>query len=160
MDWIAKIGAILRSIGSFGYRQVLRGGKMVWELFRVSGEPIPAQAALQQRDQAVDDYDGVKRLAAAMMLPAGPKPDDFKCVPELTVKWLRSLDRADLAKVAVADGKALRGHFRGGVLIKGMVPYDAAAIADVTAAKRAPDVRKDREMTLEDLLEQNGLMPA
>lgn len=159
-EFLAKVGALMRAMGSFAYRQVLRGGKWMTELVRVPGEPVPAPAAPQLKTQAADDYAGVKRLAAAMMTAEGPKPDDFKRVPELTVAWLRALERAGLAKVAVSDPQTLRGHMRGGVPIKGLVPYDAAAVADVTAAKRKPSARKANEMTLEDLLEQHGMMPA
>jgi hypothetical protein len=82
-------------------------------------------------------------------------PALLKGVPDMTIAWLKALDRRALCAVVTAKDDQLAAHLRGREAIKGVVPYDKAAIADVVAAKDAPRPR-DRHPTLRDLLEERA----
>lgn len=149
--FFAIVAAIMAALPKFVWRAVMEGGKQVMRLFAEPPAPAPAPRVAPVQ-QAQDDYDSVRSLAKDLMLGKQPTPEALKALPEQTFKWLSALDRNGLAQVAVADVAKLRAHMRRGAPIRGLVPYDKAAIDDVVAPNKPKPAARWR--TLRDELEE------
>lgn len=156
---LAMIAAVFAAMGTWLLKCVLEGGRWVSRMVRGEPEPIPAPvAAAAVEPVQVDDYNAVSRLAKSILSGSEPALDDLKAVPEATVQWLGVLDRNGLAKVALADAQTLRGHIRGGQPMRGIVPHDPQAVADIGRSRRAPEAVERRQRTRRDVLEAAGMM--
>lgn len=158
-NFIAKIVSIMKSMGSFATRMVKRGGRWVAEIFHIPAAPMATEAADSVPDitpSRADDMSAVRELAKT--LAAGLDADQamLKGIPDMTIKWLRSMDRSALCKIALADDARVAAHMRGQAPIRGVVPYDKTAIDDVAAARDMLRPR-ERQPTLRDLLESKGV---
>ncbi|KQN75038.1 hypothetical protein [Devosia sp. Leaf64] len=159
-NFFAKIAAIMRAMGSFGMRMVKRGGTWIAEIFNVPAAPVgeaeAADAVPDMTPSRSDDMSAVRELAKTLAAGMDPNPEMLKGIPDLSIKWLRAMDRAALCKVILADDAKIAAHLRGQAAIRGLVPYNAEAIDDVAAAKSHPRPR-DRQPTFRDLLEAKGV---
>lgn len=154
--FIAKFVAALRRMGSFTTRLVKRGGQWIAELVYVPAAAEPAVEMVPDTTPSKqDDYTAVRDLAKAMASGADAEPEMLKGMPAQTVKWLSAMNRRQLCQIALAEDSAIRGHMRGTTAIRGVAPFDKAAIDDVAAAKDKPRPR-DRQPTLRDLLEEKA----
>lgn len=158
-NFFAGIAAAMRAFGSFSMVMVRKGGRWVAELVRVPGAPAaPMAAAPVPRVEVPEDYSAIKRLAGLMIRGLDPSAADLRAVPERTVRWLAAIGRDGLAKVCVADDQVLRGHIRNSTPIRGLVPHDPAAVADLMRARQAPAAVAKRQQTRRDILEAAGHM--
>lgn len=153
---LARIGAIIRAMSSKAWTWVQEGGRWVMRLVpstaAQAAEPIIADEPASAPDA---DIVAVKAVAAAMAAGIDPTPDQLKGMSDKQLRWLKAMDNRMLCIVAVAEPAQIRAHMRQQASIKGMVPYDDAAIADVIAARAAPVPGK---RTLREELEAQGLV--
>lgn len=149
--FLAILAAVMAALPRYVWRAVTEAGKTVMRLFVEPPAPAPVPRVAPVA-QAQDDHDSVKALAKTLLAGKQPSAEALGKMPEQTFKWLKALDRNGLAKVAVADVAVLRGHLRGGAPMRGLVPYDKAAIDDVTKARKPKTAARRR--TLRDELEE------
>lgn len=156
--FLAKIAALMRKMGSFTTRVIKVAGRWVSQLVHVpatTDDVGQADAMVDTRPSRADDLEAVRDLAKVMAAGLDVDPAKLRGVPDMTVAWLKALDRRALCAVVTAQDEALAAHLRGRPAIRGVVPYDRAAIAEVAAAKDQPRPR-DRQPTLRDMLEERA----
>lgn len=137
---LGKIAAAIRAI-------VAAMKTMVWEFVRV-GEtwvkrlvagPAPIEPLVQGdpagQAAAIGSMTALRNAANTMVQGQTLSPALAKAIPALQASWLQSMTRAELCKLILAKDDAIRLHLRGIEPIRGLVPFDAEAIRDVTAAR-------------------------
>lgn len=160
-QFFAILAAVIAAMGTFVWRTVREGGRLVARLFREPGTPpAMSQTASAAPDAKPEDYDAFKRVAGILAMDRVPSPEDLKALPAKGVDWLRAQDRQALHTLMCADTDMIRAHIKGRAMIRGVVPYDAEAVRDVTAARAAaPVARPNRPRTRRDALEEMGMKP-
>ncbi len=156
-NFIAKIVAAMRRMGHYVTVMVKKGGQWLATLQHVPAAP-EADAADSVPDMTpsrADDLQAVRELAKTLAAGIDADPALLQGVPDMTIAWLKAMDRRGLCTVVTAKDEQLAAHLRGRAAIKGLVPYDREAIADVAASKDQPRPR-DRQPTLRDLLEERA----
>lgn len=155
----AAIMAAIASMPRMVVRRVLEMGAWVERLFMEPAQPAAPQSeplVNTMYNQSADDFGAIKRLAKSILGGSEPDNADLLATSDLTMSWLTSLDRLMLSKVALADDSILRGHIRGGQPMRGVVPHDPEAIADVQRARRSPDAVEQRRRVREQIEEYAG----
>lgn len=153
---LAKIAAVIRAMTSRAWVWVQEGGRWVMKMLPGTPAPEPAHMAEELTASAPDaDIVATKRVAAAMAAGIDPTAEQIKGMSEKQMRWLKAMDQRQLCIVAVAEPAQIRAHMRQQASIKGMIPFDDAAIAEVKAARSAPVPGK---RTLRQELEAQGLV--
>ena len=99
-------------------------------------EPEPADGAGQ-----ADGLMPIRELAYARMAGTMPSPATLAAAGVMASRWVSVMTPAMLAAVIAADNQRLHRHMRGIERIRGVVPFDRAAIDDVRMAlERQPVV--------------------
>jgi len=158
-SFLAKIGAVLASLPRFVWERVCVAGEWVSRLIAVPAMPVEAIASPAGKpsgNAADDEVPGIKCLAGVLAQDLEPEPDHVKGLSDLTVAWMRSLDRRSLCVLLAAEPGQIRAHMRGKAHIKGMVPYEKEAIKDVFAARSRP---APSGKTLREALAEQGIHP-
>ncbi|WP_157970089.1 hypothetical protein [Pelagibacterium sediminicola] len=157
---LMKVAAVLAAMPRFVWQKVCVCGEWISQLVAVPAMPVEAAPApggeASGNTADLEEIKGMKRLAGVLVQDQTPSEDDTKGLSDKAIDWLRALDRRSLCAVLAADASQLRAHMRGKAPIRGMVPYDTAAIKDVLAANaRQPEPRK----TLRAALAEQGIHP-
>ncbi len=156
-SFIARIAAAIRAICNRAFEWVRENGRWIQRLVPGGSAPMPAPIVeTAPASSADDDADilAVKRTAAAMAAGIDPTPEHLKGLSDKQLRWLRVLDQRMLCILAVAEPQQIRAHVKGTETIKGMVPCEAGAIADMKAAREAPT---PGTRTLRDALLERGI---
>jgi len=158
--FFAMITAILKSMGHFTTEFVREGGKWVAKLLRVPGAPMHSMPTETDDEPASvpETFDGVRRAAGALAMGKIPTPEDLVGVSEKAARWLQVQPKDALHRIMCADDEQLREHVRGRSPIRGVVPFDDAAIADMEMAEAAEEamvseptpVMRTRRMALQE----------
>lgn len=153
---LGRIGAAIRAVLA-GMR------KMVWRTVRIGdrlismlvpGDPAPEMPAVETARQAaaVESMTSLRHVANTLVQGHALAADMEKSIPAMQLAWLRSMTRPELCKLILANDADIRAHMRGKP-IKGLVPYDAAAIRDVAAARaKRPEAPRPPRRTLRAVL--------
>ncbi len=132
---------------SLGLRAAARAmTRMIWVTIEIAGRlvsvlrPAPMPLVDQLGPDVADDVDQadelmpIRQLAYSRMAGTMPTPAVLAAAGAMGTPWVSVLSPAMLAAVIAADDNHLRRHMRGIERIRGVVPYDKAAIADVRSA--------------------------
>ncbi|MBJ6986051.1 hypothetical protein [Devosia sp. MC521] len=165
---LAAIARVMRAMRATAWRWVQVGGRWIQEMIP-GGAPEPVgpsadvvaeveAAQAEPSARAVDDIGPVKTLARLMWAGVALRPEHMEGITERELDWLRVLDQGMLHTLAVADKEQIDAHMRGRAPIKGMLPFDPAAVEDMKRAQAMP-VPTDGRRTLREMLEAEGLRP-
>lgn len=169
-NFLAAIARVLRSMRSTAWTWVQEGGRWVMKLIpgaaapEVAGPSPEVQAevadAMAERSTFLADEEtfAVKRLALLMFAGIALRPEHLEGITDRELDWLRVLDQSMLHKISVADHQQIRAHMKGTAPIRGVVPYDPAAVANMKSAWAIP-VPSSGRRTLREVLEAEGLHP-
>lgn len=169
---LAAIERVLSAMRTTAWRWVQVGGRWIREMIP-GGAPAPtgpsddvmadvkavqAELSAVKADVKVDEIDAVKSLARLMWAGVPVRPEHLQGITDRELDWLRVCDTDMLHKLAMADGQMIRAHMRGTAPIRGVVPFDPAAVEDMKRAQAMPTPTGGRR-TLRELLEAEGLHP-
>ncbi|GHA28317.1 hypothetical protein GCM10007989_25460 [Devosia pacifica] len=165
-NFVAVIARIIAAMPKFVWQRVQVCGEWVSRLVAVPAAPAETVAdtevAKAASDRQADDMPAIKRVAGVLAQGELPTSEQLKGLTPKDLSWLKAQDRRALCIIMSADAQQLRAHMRGRAAIKGVVPYDSAAIREVTAARQAAvqNVRRAKpRRTLREALEEQGLHP-
>jgi hypothetical protein len=148
----AAIRAALAAMRTMVWKTVRIGDRLISML--VPGDPAPAMPAVEPVGQAaaVESMTSLRHVANTLVQGHPLSQAMEKSIAPLQLAWLRSMTRSELCKLILANDADIRGHLRGKP-IKGLVPYDAAAIRDVAAARaKRPEAPRPPRRTLRAVL--------
>lgn len=150
---LAAIAAVLAGMRRSIVQLVRVGGRWITKIVSVAdptsgGAPsaLPMTPDVAQALKPKNDDVTALRNAAGQLVQGQPiAPADEKALHAGARAWLGCMTQHELCKLLLADDATIASHMRGKERMRGMVPYDKQAIADVTAARAhrpAPRVAK------------------
>lgn len=149
----AAIRAVLAAMPRYLVKKILEAG--VW-VSRLVAEPAPPPPVISAEPAAqvaeTESMIALRNAANAMAQGFVLTPAQAEAIAPLQADWLRSMTRQEICQVILAKDDDIRRHMRGIAPIRGVVPYDREAIADVTKARKDRPAPKPARRTVAQVL--------
>jgi hypothetical protein len=148
-QFFAAIAAALAALGTLVARTVWRAGRWITELVREPATPMPppAPTAVGQVEENTSNHEAevllsLRKIMRAYLIGERPAPGDLQALPDLTRLWARQLDQRQVQICLSADDTQLSAHLRGRATIRGVIPHEAAAVAEFDRLRKMETVAR------------------